>query len=52
MRILKESDWNWLDVDSLIEHKDYIMRNKYEGNEIYIEKLEHYIEMVIEGILQ
>lgn len=50
--LLEESDWDLLDVDSLIEHKDYMEVNKYKGNEIYIEKLNHYIGMVIEGILQ
>ena len=52
MRILKESDWDLLDFDSLMEHKSYMEVNKYEGNEIYIEKLEHYIGMVIEGMME
>ena len=50
--LLEVSDWNLLDVDSLVEHRDYIEVNKYKGNEIYIDKLNHYIDMVIEGILQ
>lgn len=50
--LLEESDWDLLDVDSLIEHRDYIEVNKYEGNEIYVDKLNDYINMVIEGMLQ
>jgi hypothetical protein len=52
MKRLERSDWDLLDVDSLIEHKDYMEVNEYKGNEMYIDELNEYIDMAIEGILQ